>query len=705
MHRFTKLILHLSTGVFFMSSVLPVSAAPQPPLAEPIPKEITVHGDTRVDPYFWLREEENPKVIDYLKAENSYTESYMDPTKPLQDKLYKELVSYLVETDQSVPRKEGDYYYYSRTVKGLNYRIYCRRKGSMTAPEQVLLDLNELAEGKEYLNLGIYEVSPDQRYLAYSIDDTGAESYTLRIKDLETGKILDDTLTDTYYSAEWAADSRTLFYNVIDAANRPFKLFRHTLGTDPKSDVLVHHEPDERFNLGVYKTSSDKYLMLQLESNTTSELHYIPAEQPDARPVMIQPRVQDLQYSAEHHGDFFIIHTNYEATNFRVAKTPISSPDKSHWKDLVPAPKNGKLESLRVFDKYLTVVVRTDARMLVHAQHLLNGKRWQVSFPEEVASIWASDDQDHDGNVLRVAYASLATPWSVFDYHLDSETLELKKQDHISGYDPSEYVTERHYATSADGTKVPLTLVYRRGLKLDGQNPTYLYSYGSYGISTDPDFNASVIALLKRGFVYAIAHIRGGEEMGREWYDNGKLLNKRHTFEDFIATGEHLVKSGFTSPDKLVIEGGSAGGLLMGAVSNMRPDLFKSVIADVPFVDALNTMLDPSLPLTVIEYEEWGNPNVKAYYDYIKTYSPYDNVKAQNYPNMLVLAGLNDPRVKYWEPAKLVAKLRTVKTDNNMLLLKTHMNAGHSGASGRYESLKETAFKYAFFLKTLGLDD
>ncbi len=690
-------------------SAQPVVAADtvalQPPVAETIPKEITVHGDTRIDPYFWLREEENPKVIDYLKAENAYTEGYMSPTQPLQDKLYKELVSYLVETDQSVPRKKGDYYYYSRTVKGQNYRIYCRRKGSMTAPEQVLLDLNQLAEGKEYLNLGIYEVSPDQRYLAYSIDDTGAESYTLRVKDLETGELLADQIDGAYYSVEWAADSQNLFYNVIDAANRPYKLFRHTLGTDAKDDALVYHESDERFNLGVYKTSSEKYLMIHLESNTTSELHYIPADQPKAQPVLIQPKVQDLEYIAEHHGDFFIIHTNDHATNFKVVKTPIASPDKSHWKDLVPEPKNGKLETLRVFDNYLTVGIRTDAKMLMQAQNLLNGKRWQVSFPEEVASIWAADEQDYEGNVLRVAYASLVTPWSVFDYHLETDTLELKKQDQIQGYDPSEYVTERHYASSADGTKVPLTLVYQRGLERNGNNPTYLYSYGSYGISTDPDFNASVIALLKRGFVYAIAHIRGGEEMGREWYDNGKLLNKRHTFEDFIACGEELVKAGFTSPDKLVIEGGSAGGLLMGAVSNARPDLFKSVIADVPFVDALNTMLDPTLPLTVIEYEEWGNPNIKAYYDYIKTYSPYDNVKAQDYPNMLVLAGLNDPRVKYWEPAKLVAKLRTVKTDNNVLLLKTHMNAGHSGSSGRYESLKETAFKYAFFLKTLGLED
>ncbi|MEZ0375483.1 MAG: oligopeptidase B, partial [Candidatus Sericytochromatia bacterium] len=487
-----------------MSAFMPVAIAqPQPPVAERIPKELTLHGDTRVDPYFWLREEDNPKVLDYLKAENTYTENYMADTAGLQDKLFKELSGYLVETDQTVPRKKRDYYYYSRAEKGKNYRIYCRRKGNMSAPEQVLLDLNALAEGKEYLNLGVFKISPDQRYLAYSLDDTGAEAYTLRVKDLETGQLLPEAMSDTYYSAEWAADSRTLFYNVIDAANRPFKLFRHQLGSDPKSDALIFHEPDERFNVDMYKTSSEQYLILKLESNTTAEARYIPADKPTNVPVMIQPRTHELEYSVEHEGSFFIIHTNDGATNFKLVRTPIVTPDRGHWQTIVPERPDAKLESMRVFDKYLTAVYRSDARMLVEAYHLLNGRHWQVRFPEEVASIWPADEQDFAGNTLRVSYSSLVTPWSVFDYRLESETLELKKQDQIQGYDPSDYVSERLYATAGDGTKVPITLIYRKGLQKDGKNPLYLYSYGSYGVSTDPDYYASVTALLKRGFVFA----------------------------------------------------------------------------------------------------------------------------------------------------------------------------------------------------------
>jgi len=692
----------IATGVLFMSEAT-VLAALQPPLAERQPKEITIHGDTRQDPYFWLREEKNPKVLDYLKAENAYTEAYLADTTPLQESLYQELVSYLIETDSSVPRKKGEYYYYSRSEKGLNYRIYCRKKGSLTAPEQVLLDLNQVAAGHEYTSLGVFELSPDQRYLAYSVDTTGAEAYTLFIKDLVSGELLSERIEQTYYNLAWAADSRTLLYNVIDESNRPYKLMRHRLGTDPASDTLVYHEPDERFNVGVYKTASEKYLILNLESNTTHENHYIPADQPETDPKLIQARIQDLEYHVEHHGQDFIIHTNDGATNFKAVRTPIATPGKSHWQTLVPERPDAKLGEIAVFDTYMAMLYRTDARTQVRTRHLLNGLEREVSFPEQVASIYTYGEQDFQSNTLRVAYSSLVTPWSIFDVDLAQQGLELKKQDKIAGYDPADYVMKREYATAPDGTRVPMTLVHHKDLKLNGLNPTYLYSYGSYGISTDPDFHANAIALLKRGFVYALAHIRGGQEMGRKWYEDGKLLNKRNTFTDFIACAEALVQRGYTQPQQLAIEGGSAGGLLMGAVSNMRPDLFQSVIADVPFVDALNTMLDASLPLTVTEYEEWGNPNHKVYYDYIKSYSPYDNITAQNYPNMLVLAGLNDPRVKYWEPAKLTAKLRSLKTDHNILLLKTHMSAGHSGSSGRYDALKESAFKYAFLLKTLGL--
>lgn len=680
----------------------PVIAEQQAPIAERHSHEESIHGETRNDPYFWLREQHNPKVIDYLNAENAYTQTYLSDTHDLQDELYQEMVGYLIETDQSVPRKKGNYYYYSRTEKGKSYRIYCRKKGALDAPEEVLLDLNQMAEGKEYLNLGIFELSPDHRYLAYSLDENGSEAYTLYVRDLDSNQIVDQ-IEDTYYSAEWSADNKTLFYNVIDQANRPYKVFRHTLGQPQSEDVLVHHEADERFNVGIYKTSSEQFLILALESNTTNEQYYIPADQPDAKPVLIQKRIQNLEYSVQHQGQDFLIYTNDGATNFKLVRTPIQTPGKEHWTKLVDEREEAKIESFQVFEKFMTVVYRTDARMQVRAFNLLNGMSWDVHYPEEVSSIWASGEQDFKSNSLRVSYASLVTPWSVFDYHLEEQSLELKKQDQVNGYKPSDYVMEREYAQASDGTKIPITLVYRKGLKKDGLNPTYLYSYGSYGISTDPDFSSNVITLLNRGFVYAIAHIRGGQEMGRKWYEDGKLLNKKNTFTDFIACAEHLMQQGYTSPEHLAIEGGSAGGLLMGAVSNLRPDLFQAVIADVPFVDALNTMLDASLPLTVTEYEEWGNPNEKVYYDYIKSYAPYENVIAQNYPNMLVLGGLNDPRVKYWEPAKLVAKLRRIKTDQNILLLKTNMSAGHSGASGRYEALKEEAFKYAYILKTLGI--
>ena len=675
----------------------------QAPVAEKIPHETTIHGETRVDPYFWLREDQNPKVIAHLNAENTFTESYMQSTTELQGALYEELVTYLVEDDQSVPRLKSGYWYYTRTEKGKNYAIYCRRKGSLDAPEQILLDLNVLAEGRDYLNVGVFDVSPDQNTLAYSLDYDGSEEYTVFFKDLNTDEVQAQTLTGTYYDFEWSADSQQVFYTTIDEAHRPYKLYRHVLGSDQLSDVEVFHEPDERFNVGIYKTSSEDYLIINLHSNTTTENHYISAHEPEAAPTLIQERIQHHQYSVEHHGEDFIIHTNHEATDFRVMRAPIITPDRDHWQELIPVKKDAKLESVQVFARHLALLYRTDARMQLMSYDLQSQSLKEVKFPDSVASVWPGAVMDFDTSVLRVSYASLVTPWSVFEVDLSTHELTLKKQHQITGYDPAEYTMKREYATAQDGTKVPLTLVYKNDFVQDGSRPAFLYSYGSYGISTDPDFDSTVIALLKRGFVYAVGHIRGGQEMGRQWYDNGKLLNKKNTFGDFIACAEHLVAQKYTTPQQLVIEGGSSGGLLMGAVTNMRPDLFCSVIADVPFVDCVNTMLDASLPLTVTEYEEWGNPNEKPYYDYIKSYSPYDNVSAQAYPHMLVLGGLHDPRVKYWEPAKLVAKLRTQTTSDRPILLKTNMSAGHSGASGRYDALKEQAFKYAFMLKSMNL--
>lgn len=675
----------------------------QAPVAEKIPHETVIHGETLNDPYFWLRDAKNPKVIGYLNAENDFTASYMASTENLQEDLYQELVTYLVEDDQSVPRFKDGYWYYTRTEKGKNYTIYCRREGSLDAPEQILLDLNVLAEGRDYLNVGVFEVSPDQKILAYSLDYDGSETYTVFFKDLDTGNIQEQTLTHTYYDFEWSADSQHVFYTTIDEAHRPYKLFRHALGTDQLSDVQVYHEPDERFNVGIYKTSSEDYLILNLHSNTTTENHYLSAHEPTAELTLVQERIPHHQYSVEHHGEDFIIHTNWEAPDFRVMRAPVITPDKDHWKELIPVKKDAKLESVQVFARHLALLYRTDARMQLMSYSLHDKNLKEVAFPDAVASVWPGSVMDFHTSVLRVSYASLVTPWSVFEVDLDTHALTLKKQNPITDYDPSDYTMKREYATAPDGTQVPLTLVYKNDFVQDGSRPAFLYSYGSYGISTDPDFDATVIALLKRGFVYAVAHIRGGQEMGRQWYDNGKLLNKKNTFTDFIACAEHLVNEKYTAPERLVIEGGSAGGLLMGAVTNLRPDLFCSVIADVPFVDCINTMLDASLPLTVTEYEEWGNPNEKPYYDYIKSYAPYENVSAQAYPNMLILGGLHDPRVGYWEPTKWAAKLRTATTSERPILLKTNMSAGHSGASGRYDALKEQAFKYAFMLKSMSL--
>lgn len=689
-----------------MNPVPAFAQLPEPPQAAVRPQKLEKHGDVRIDNYYWLRNyPEDPAVLKYLQAENDYTQARMADTKPLQERLYQELVGRMVETDQSVPYRKGDYLYYTRIASGQNYPVYCRRKGHMQAPEEILLDLNLEAQGKPFLALGVYKVSPDGKYLAYSLDTSGAENFTLYIKNLQTGQVLPETIPNTYYSVEWAADSHTLFYNVIDAANRPYRIYRHTLGQAPSQDVLVMEEPDQRFNLDIYKTASDRYLILQIESLTTSECYYLPADQPTTAPVLIQARREGIEYHVQDNGSRFLIQTNDQALNFRVVEAPIRTPDHTHWQELVAEVRDAKLEHMQVFAQWLALIYRTDARQEIHVQHLHNGQRWKVDFPERYFKVWPSQVQDHDANVLRVGYSSLLTPDSVFDINLNTRTLELKKQKPVPGYEPAHYVTERIMATAPDGAQVPVSLIYRRGLKKNGQNPTLLYGYGAYGSSLDTDFDANRLALLERGFIFALAHIRGGEDLGRQWYVQGKHRNKHNSFSDFIASAEALIQAGWTSPQKLAIEGGSAGGLLMGAVTNLRPDLFQGVIAEVPFVDALTTMLDPDLPLTVIEYDEWGNPNHKEDYEYIKSYSPYDNLTAKNYPHMLVLAGLHDPRVKYWEPAKYVAKMRSLKTDQNLLLLWTDMHAGHAGASGRYDYLREVAFKYAFLLKVLGIQE
>jgi oligopeptidase B len=673
----------------------------EPPVAAPRPTRLETHGDLRIDDYFWLRERDNPDVIAYLEAENRYTETVMAPASALQEQLYQEMRARIKETDETVPVQIDDFWYYQRTEEGKQYPIFCRKRGTLDEPEEVLLDQNELAAGLDFLRLANFQVSPNHRYLAYAVDTAGAEAYTLRVKDLRTGQHLADEIPNTYYGLEWSNDSQTLYYTVLDPAKRPYRLFRHTLGAAPQEDELVFEEDDEMYFLSVSKSKSKRYIFVELNSKITSEVHVIDADDPGAQPRVIQPRIHGVEYSLEHHGDRFFILTNDQAQNFRVMTAPVHQPDRSHWEEFLPHQPAVKLDRLEMFADHLAIFEREQGLRHIRVVDLATKRAHRVSFPETVYTVSPGPNPNFDTVVLRFHYSSLVTPDSVYDYHMAEGVLELKKQDEVKGYDPSQYETERAWATAADGVRIPISLVYPKGIQRDGNNRMLLYGYGSYGASIEPRFQIPRLSLLERGFIFAIAHIRGGGEMGREWYEDGKFLRKKNTFTDFIAAAEHLIGEGYTRPEKLAIMGRSAGGLLMGAVTNMRPDLFRTVIAGVPFVDVINTMLDPSIPLTVIEYEEWGNPNDPVYYEYMKSYSPYDNVQAKAYPHILVTAGLNDPRVQYWEPAKWVAKLRRMKTDNNRLLLKTNMGAGHAGASGRYDYLKEIAFEYAFLLDTV----
>jgi oligopeptidase B len=686
-------------------SLMTANAAP--PVAKVVPKSITVEGDTRVDNYFWLRDRNDPATIKYLEDENTYTESLTRHTDALQSKLYSEMLGRIKQTDLSVPTKRDDYFYYSRTEEGKQYAIFCRKHGSLAAPEEILLDSNAMAEGKKYFRVGNFLASPNHRLLAYSVDFDGDEAYTIHVKDLATGKLLADEIPNTYYSLEWGNDNATFFYTVLDAAKRPYKVLRHTLGV--KDDALVYHETDERFTVELSKTSSRAYIQINIASSLTSEVRYLDADHPIGQFRVLLPRVQETEYDVTHHGDSFFIRTNDGAKTFRVVQAPVKDPSKAHWKEILPARSQTTVESVTAFKDYLVVEERDRGLSQIRIQNFsgdaVSPKFHYIDFPEPVYTAGVGANAEYDTRVLRYTYTSLVTPNSVFDYNMDTRERELKKQQEVlGGYDPSKYQSERVYATAPDGVKVPISLVYKKGLVRNGKAPMLLYGYGAYGISTDPTFASDRLSLLDRGFVYALAHIRGGGDLGKPWHEDGRILKKRNTFTDFVACAEFLVAEKFTSPERLAIMGGSAGGLLMGAVTNLRPDLFAVVVAMVPFVDALNTMLDASLPLTVGEYEEWGNPNEKQYYDYIKSYAPYENVAATTYPAILVTAGLNDPRVSYWEPAKWVAKLRAMKKDNRVLLLKTNMGSGHFGASGRYEHLKETAFNYAFILDSLGIE-
>lgn len=680
-----------------------IVTASQPPKAKVVPKKITAHGETRIDNYFWLRDKTNPEVIAHLEAENAYTSGIMKDAEALQEKLYKEMVGRIQEDDVSVPVRRAGYLYYTRTEKGKQYPLWCRKQGADGA-EQVMLDGNRMAEGHGYFVIGAVAPSPDQALLAYALDTAGDEEMTVRVKRLATGEHLSDQIEKAAASIVWAEDGRTLFYPVQDAAKRPYKLMRHTLGTPASSDVEVWHEKDERFNVGVSKTLSRGYILLTLDSQTTSEIRYIKATEPLSAWKVLAPRVRDVEAEAVHHGDSFYIRISDTSRTFRLAQAPVADPRKENWKELLAPRPDVTLEEIEAYRDHLITVERDAGLRKIRVRKLSAGEEHFVTMPEASYALSVGGSVEFDSTTLRFVYASLVTPSSTYDYDMDSrQRTLLKRQPVLGGYSPEDYATERITATARDGVEVPVSLVYRKGLKKDGSAPALLYGYGSYGIPSDAYFSSDRISLLDRGFVFAIAHIRGGGDLGKPWHEAGRMLNKRNSFTDFIAAAEALVEQKYTSSRKLAILGGSAGGLLMGAVVNLRPDLFGAVVAKVPFVDVVNTMEDASLPLTIGEYEEWGNPAEQKYYAYIRGYSPYDNIENQTYPNMLVTAGLNDPRVSYWEPAKWVAKLRTLKRGDNLLLMKTNMGAGHFGASGRYERFKETAFDYAFLLKALGL--
>jgi oligopeptidase B len=661
-----------------------------------------IHGETLVDNYHWLRNRDDPEVLEYLEAENQYAEQIMAHTRELQEHLYREMRDRIQEEDLSVPERRDQYLYYYRVEAGEQYPVFCRRHVSPGAGEEVLLDQNVLAAGYGYLRIGGVEISPDHRLLAYTVDTTGAEEFTLFIKDLKSGTLLRESLFPTAGSPAWATDSKTLFYCMLDESCRPHRLYRHTIGTPQREDVLVYVEPDPSFYMEINRTRSGEYLLLDLSSHTSSEVWFTPADQPASPFRLIQARQAGIEYTVSHHQDSFFITTNDGAPNFRVVKAPVTHPYRNHWEPVLPYRPGVKVDATDAFRRHLVVYEMEAGLRQVRVIHLESGAEHLIAFPEPVYTVHPHSNPDFETTSFRFTYSSLVTPASVVDYDLDGRSWTIRKQNEVrGGYQASRYRSERRFATAPDGTEVPISLVYRYPLHPDGPHPLLLMGYGAYGLSYEPTFSSHMLTLLDRGFVVAIAHVRGGEELGRSWYEGGRRLEKRNSFTDFIACAEFLVAEGYTAPDRLVISGGSAGGLLIGAVVNLRPDLFLAALAEVPFVDVVNTMLDASLPLTVIEYDEWGNPRDPEAYAYIRSYSPYDNVEAKAYPHLLVTAGLNDPRVAYWEPAKWTAKLRAMKTDQNRLLLRTNMDAGHGGASGRYDVLRETAFKYAFVLDLL----
>lgn len=678
------------------------------PVAAKIPKELTIHGDTRVDNYYWLRERENPEVIAYLEAENAYRESVMKGTEQFQKDLFEEIVGRIKQDDESVPYKENGYYYYTRYEEGKEYPIFCRKKESLEAEEEILANVNDMAQGHDYYQVGGLSVSPDNRYMAIGIDTVSRRKYTIYIKDLETGMMLDDEIELTTGGSSWANDNKTLFYTQKDDETlRSKAIYRHAMGTPATDDVLVFDESDETFSTFVYKSKSKEYMIIGSSSTLTTEFRFLPADDPTGEFQIIQPRTRGLEYNIAHYGDHFYVITNLDATNFRLMKTPVSKTLKEHWTEVIAHREDVFIEGIEIFQDYLVVEERKEGLSHLRVIPWEGGEEHYIDMGEEVYSAWISVNPEFDSKVLRYGYTSLTTPSSTIDYDFQTREKDLLKQEEVVGgtFDPANYEAKRLYAVADDGKKIPMSVVYRKGTELDGTNPTLLYGYGSYGHTIDPGFRSHRLSLLDRGFVFAMAHIRGSQVYGRPWYEDGKLLKKINTFTDFNDCAEHLIQEKYTSTDHLYAMGGSAGGLLMGAVINLQPELYHGVIAAVPFVDVVTTMLDEDIPLTTSEYDEWGNPNEKEYYDYMLSYSPYDQVEAKAYPNLLVTTGLHDSQVQYWEPAKWVAKLREMKTDENQLLMYCNMETGHGGASGRFETYKETAMEYAFLFSLEGIEE
>jgi oligopeptidase B len=706
-----KLLFTLGLGCLASLAVLtvqgqaaPTSPMTTPPIATVKPKELASPHGTRTDNYYWLNERENPQVVNYLKQENAYTDQQMASVKPLEEKLFTEMKGRIKEQDASVPYRDHGYYYYTRYETGGEYPLYCRKEGSLTAPEEIMLNGNEMGQGKAYFAIGGYEVSDDNQTLAYGVDEVSRRLYTLRFKNLKTGELYPETIANTAGSAVWAADNKTVFYAKKDVGTLlAYQVYRHTLGTDPSHDVLVYEEKDNTFGVDIARSKSRQYIGITLHSSLSSEYRYLEANKPTGQFKVFLKREPDHLYEVQDaNGEFYVL-TNWEAPNFRVMATPLSNTNKAQWEDVIPQREDVFIEQMELFKSHLVLNERAEGLRELRVINLGTEIGQVIPFRETAYTTFIGANPEFDTPVLRLTYTSFTTPTSTYDYNMNTQKLTLlKEQPVLGGFNKEDYVTERVFVKARDGKEIPMTIVYKKGFKKDGTGPLLQYAYGSYGLSMDPTFSSARLSLLNRGFAYALCSIRGGQELGRQWFEDGRMLHKKNSFTDFIDCSLYLVKNKYTAPAKLFAQGGSAGGLLMGAVVNMRPDLYKGVIAAVPFVDVVTTMSDASIPLTTGEYDQWGNPAEKKYYDYMLSYSPYDNVKAQSYPNMLVLTGLHDSQVQYFEPAKWVAKLRATKTDNHLLLLHTDMEAGHGGASGRFKALNDVARQYAFLFLLLG---